>query len=170
MILANRHGKRVRFVLQPQRAAFPSSSVPLWSGVGVDSTGPRGMSGGLAGSDPAPHRSRDPAPTRRTSLRRQDHSVRRSPTTLASCTSPPGHRHLCRHRLATRSQHRPGLRHGRKTEASGGPLLPQPGKPPVTLGSWLPTVATTLTSAPEGSTEPTTATRGRKSVVPLWPP
>ena len=33
-----------------------------------------------------------------------------------------------------------------------------------------PTVASALTSAPEGSTEPTSAARGRKNVVPLPPP
>ena len=45
MILAESQGIDVRLTLQPQRAAFPSSSVPLWWGVGVVSTGPRGMSG-----------------------------------------------------------------------------------------------------------------------------
>ena len=63
--------------------------MPLWSGVGVVSTGPRGMSGGCSGSDPAPRRSPDPAPTRRPNSGRQDHSPRWATTTLASCTNPP---------------------------------------------------------------------------------
>jgi hypothetical protein len=45
MILGKSQKIAVRLYLQPQRAAFPHSPVPLWWGVGVDSTGPRGMSG-----------------------------------------------------------------------------------------------------------------------------
>jgi hypothetical protein len=50
MILAGSQKIAVRLYLQPQRAAFRPSSVPLWSGVGVCRTGPRGMSGAVQGA------------------------------------------------------------------------------------------------------------------------
>jgi hypothetical protein len=50
MILAKHHGSEVTWYLQPQWAAFLSSSVPLWWGVGVGSTGPLGMSGAVQGA------------------------------------------------------------------------------------------------------------------------
>jgi hypothetical protein len=50
MILAESQGIDVRLTLQPQRAASPGSSVPLWWGVGVDAPAPRGMSGAVQGA------------------------------------------------------------------------------------------------------------------------
>jgi hypothetical protein len=58
-------------------------------GVGVGRTGPRGMSGGCTGSDPAPEELQTRADTPQ-SLRRQDHLAERSNTTHAGCTNPPG--------------------------------------------------------------------------------
>jgi hypothetical protein len=40
VILAKHHVEAVALYLQPQRAAFPDSSVPLWWGVGATNTGP----------------------------------------------------------------------------------------------------------------------------------
>jgi hypothetical protein len=50
MILGKSQKIAVRLYLQPQWAASPGSPVPLWSGVGVGRTGPRGMSGDVQGA------------------------------------------------------------------------------------------------------------------------
>jgi hypothetical protein len=65
LILAKRRENEVALFLQPQRAAFPVLVGAAVVGVGVSSTGPRGMSGAVSGSDPAAQQSRARAPTRR---------------------------------------------------------------------------------------------------------
>jgi hypothetical protein len=50
MILAKHHVEAVALYLQPQRAAFPDVVGAAVVGVGVGSTGPRGMSGDVQGA------------------------------------------------------------------------------------------------------------------------
>jgi hypothetical protein len=50
VILAKHHVEAVALYLQPQRAAFPDVVGAAVVGVGVGSTGPRGMSGDVQGA------------------------------------------------------------------------------------------------------------------------
>jgi hypothetical protein len=66
VILAKHHVEAVALYPQPQRAAFPDVvGAAVVGGSVLPTPAPRGVSGGCTGSDPAPHRSPDPAPTRR---------------------------------------------------------------------------------------------------------
>jgi hypothetical protein len=98
-----RQQKEVAWYSQPQRAAFPGILGAAVVGVGVTSTGPRGMSGGCSGSDPAPP-SRpgrgathlQPAEGHRALAEPSQTRWSRSPTSLASCTKHPAGRDVTR--------------------------------------------------------------------------
>jgi hypothetical protein len=89
VILAKRRENEVALVLQPQRAAFPGFSGAAVVGVGVPSTGPRGMSRACS-RDPAADRDPAPAATRRDSRRKPPDTRRATPHEPRELYKAPG--------------------------------------------------------------------------------
>jgi hypothetical protein len=101
VILAKHHVEAVTLYLQPQRAAFRVVGAAVVGGRCYQHRPPAACLGAVQGA--TLHHTGALTPLR--SLRRQDHALNRSDTTLPSCTNPPVDCSSTRSQPTLRCQH-----------------------------------------------------------------